>query len=266
MATATMQQFVKKESAWRFLKFALKLRAPEPAYGHILITLANHADNKGVCYPSCTLLMHETGYKSKNTVICALKHWKLAGVLTWQKGWGNAHGRRSNVYQFHEDAMLKLIATQPTRCSDEETLQSDEGTLRPDEETLTTDEGTPLGVSRYPRLASKVPVVEGLSYKTSQLPKGGVASLSDREPTSESSPATQAHVEESPIGVPSSEGTLKIPSLGRYVVTHSEALAYYPGEGWAARRDIGRGLTGAEIDELRRLKRERIQPNNVPQL
>jgi hypothetical protein len=44
MKNAPLQQFTKKESPWRFLKLALKLRAPEPAFRHVLVTLADHAN------------------------------------------------------------------------------------------------------------------------------------------------------------------------------------------------------------------------------
>src|ERR1035441_3452086 len=99
MKNDPLQQFNKKESPWRFLKLALKLRAPEPAFRHVLVTLADHANSDGACYPSYDVLLAETAYTSKQTITGALKHWKDAGVLTWKKGWGNIHKRRSNEYR-----------------------------------------------------------------------------------------------------------------------------------------------------------------------
>ena len=55
------------------------------------MTLADHANAAGVCYPSYDLLMAETAYTSKQTITGALKYWKNAGVLTWKKGWGNSY-------------------------------------------------------------------------------------------------------------------------------------------------------------------------------
>ena len=42
-----------------------------------------------------------------------------------------------------------------------------------------------------------------------------------------------------------------------------EYAEYDSREGWGARRDIGRGLTAAEVEELRRLNRERIKPQVI---
>jgi|HubBroStandDraft_3_1064219.scaffolds.fasta_scaffold54317_2 hypothetical protein len=97
MKNAPLQQFTKKESPWRFLKLALKLRAPEPAFRHVLVTLADHANRDGVCYPSYDLLLAETAYTSKQTITGALKHWKNVGVLKWKKGWGNSQAQVERV-------------------------------------------------------------------------------------------------------------------------------------------------------------------------
>ena len=93
-----LQKFNKKPSAWRFVKLALKLRAPEPAFGYVLITLAGYANAEGVCYPGYGTLMEDTAYTSKQTITRALKYWRSLGVLTWRKGWGNTHTRVGRTF------------------------------------------------------------------------------------------------------------------------------------------------------------------------
>lgn len=111
MAKPPLRQFDRKDSAWRFLKLALALHTPQPAYAAILIHLANHANHEGVCFPSHALLRKETRY-SKRTIVSALNHWKSVGVLSWKCGWGNAHvpKGRANTYQFHEEVMENLAS------------------------------------------------------------------------------------------------------------------------------------------------------------
>jgi len=103
-----IQKFGAGKSAWRFVKAAFALSAPKPAFRHVLITLASYADENGFCFPSHDRLLLDTGYGTKTTIVGALAYWKKTGVLTWDKGWGNAHGRRSNRYRFNLDAMLAL--------------------------------------------------------------------------------------------------------------------------------------------------------------
>jgi len=196
----------KKESPWRFLKLALSLRAPEPAFRHVLVTLANHANRDGICYPSYDLLLAETGYTSKQTITGALKYWKSAGVLKWKKGWGNSHKRRSNEYQFNEAAMEALIARQKadrgnlTEDSDEISVGTDEISPGPDEISVGG------GMKAHP-LVAKVSGLEGPSNKTSQSSKEGGALLSDEETGAASSTAKQAHVQERSLHEISSESS-----------------------------------------------------------
>jgi hypothetical protein len=188
-------QFSKKESPWRFLKLALCLRAPEPAFRHVLITLADHANRDGVCYPSYDLLLAETAYTSKQTITGALKCWKSAGVLKWKKGWGNSHKRKSNEYQFNEAAMEALIAQQKADRGNL-TEDSDEISVGPDEISPGPDEISVTGGMKAHSLVAKVSVLEGPSNKTSQLSKEGGALLSDKETEAGSLTAKQAHVQE----------------------------------------------------------------------
>jgi hypothetical protein len=50
------------------------------------------------------------------------------------------------------------------------------------------------------------------------------------------------------------------PDSGTGTHTVHPFAEYDPTEGWGARRDIGRGLTIAEVEEIRRLNRERVKP------
>jgi hypothetical protein len=203
-----LPQFNKKESPWRFLKLALSLRAPEPAFRHVLVTLADHANRDGVCYPSYDLLLAETAYTSKQTITGALKYWKNAGVLKWKKGWGNSHKRKSNEYQFNEAAMEALIAQQKADRGNL-TGDSDEISVGPDEISPGSDEISVGGGTKAQSLVANVPVLEGPSNKTSQLSKGGAASTSVEETVTARSTATQAHVEEISQNGISSESSLR---------------------------------------------------------
>jgi hypothetical protein len=188
-------QFSKKESPWRFLKLALCLRAPEPAFRHVLITLADHANRDGVCYPSYDLLLAETAYTSKQTITGALKYWKSAGVLKWKKGWGNSHKRKSNEYQFNEAAMEALIAQQKADRGNL-TEDSDEISVGPDEISPGPDEISVTGGMKAHSAVAKVSALEGPINKTSQLCKEGGALISDKETEAGSRTAKQAHVQE----------------------------------------------------------------------
>ena len=99
-----LEQFDKKQSAWRWLKYAVKAWAPNPAYRHVLIVLSDFADVDGLCYPSYETLMERTGL-GRMSVYEALKYWKSTGILKWEKGWGNIYKQVPNVYTFQEDVM-----------------------------------------------------------------------------------------------------------------------------------------------------------------
>jgi hypothetical protein len=223
MKNAPLQQFNKKESPWRFLKLALKLRASKPAFRHVLVTLADHANADGFCYPSYDLLLAETAYASKQTITGALMHWKDAGVLTWKKGWGNSHKHKANEYQFHEAAMETLIAQQKADRGNL-TEVSDEISVRPDEISLRPDEISVGGGMKAHSVVAKVPELEGPSNKTSQLSKEGGALLSDERTGTGPSTAKQAHVKESSPHEISSESSPNVISSQPYAVLHTPTL------------------------------------------
>ena len=254
-----LQQFAKKESAWRFLKLALKLRASEPAFGYVLIHLANHADGHGVCYPSYKLLMDETGYTSDVTITGALKFWKSAGILTWKKGWGNAHGRKSNVYQFHEDAMVTLLEKQ----------KAERGNLseESDETSVSLDETSVRGGMKPQLVRSKVSAIERSQLQNAPALNAGAARFSDVDTTAEEGMRQQAHLEETAVSAISSETAVSAISSPVYDIP--DALAFDPTElpdhRWGAKRGIGRGLTDAEIVMKNRLNAERVKPQTMIQ-
>ena len=257
MSSTPLQQFSKKESAWRFLKLAIKLRAPQAAFHHVLLVLASHANPQGVCWPSHRLLMDQTGYTTPTTIVQALKHWKKAGVLTWRKGWGNAHGRRSNVYQFNEAAMWRQIGTQKAEFSTTTGL-SDEQPLARDEQPLATDEQPLTGVGTTTRPMSKVSALEGTSNRTPQPMKEGFARLSSLKSVAECTP-TESSCAEQPLNGCSYESTLNVHSSPAHDIP--DALEYDHSEKrWSAKFGIGRSLTTAEIEQMRFLNSSRIRP------
>ncbi len=239
--------FNKKESPWRFLKLALSLRAPEPAFRHVLVTLADHANSDGFCYPSYDLLLAETGYTSKQTITRALKHWKDAGVLTWKKGWGNSHRRKSNEYQFNEAAMKALIAQQKADRGNL-TEDSDEITVGPDEIPVRTDEISVGGVMKAHSAVAKVSVLEGPSNKTSQLSKEGGALLSDMKTGAGSPTAQQAHVKEGSLHEISSESSpSEIPSPTPTLMDLHNKLTPENKKLWYRRTDGDPGAEGRRV-------------------
>jgi hypothetical protein len=207
-----LPQFNKKESPWRFLKLALTLRAPEPAFRHVLVTLADHANRDGVCYPSYDLLLAETAYTSKQTITGALKYWKNAGVLKWKKGWGNSHKRKSNEYQFNEAAMESLIAQQKADRGNL-TADSDEISVGPDEISPGPDEISVGGGMKAHSVVAKVSGPEGPSNRMPQLSKEGGALHSDKETGAGSRTAKQPHARESsPLEISSESSPSEISS------------------------------------------------------
>src|SRR5690348_2666064 len=79
---------------------AFKIKTAQPAQHHILLILANHADQYGGSFPSYSQIMEETSYGSKQTVASALGYPRdELKVLTWQRGWGNEHASQSNSYR-----------------------------------------------------------------------------------------------------------------------------------------------------------------------
>jgi hypothetical protein len=193
-----LQKFDPAKSRWRFVKVAFDLSAPHPAYRHVLLALARYANEHGVCFPSHKRLLADTGYSTNTTIVGALKFWKSAGVLTWKKGWGNAHGKRSNVYQFDYDAMLALSRMKDHSGSDEQTLATDEQSPAPDEQSVG-------GAGTTTRPTTKFLVLEGSQSKNSPVTEADAGRLSHRESTGQDQSPPEAYVGEQPLSGPSSE-------------------------------------------------------------
>jgi hypothetical protein len=193
-----LQKFDPAKSRWRFVKVAFDLSAPHPAYRHVLLALARYADDQGICYPSHDRLLDDTGYGTKTTIVNALKYWKSAEVLTWKKGWGNAHGRRSNVYQFHYDAMSALSLMKDHSGFDEQPPAVDEQSLATDEQPLG-------GVGTTTRPNTKVLVVEDSKNKNNPVTEADAGRLPHREKTGQHQSPPEAHAGEQPHSGYSSE-------------------------------------------------------------
>ena len=210
-------------SAWRFLKLALKLRAPKPAFGYVLITLADHADPDGVAYPGYETLMKATAYTSKQTITEALKYWHSLGVLTWKKGWGNIHKSRPNIYQFHEDVMRTLYTQQK---SDSRNLSegSLEISVRPDEISLSQSRNLSEGSMKSHTVVAKVLAKNVPVNITSQLHNAGAALHSETKNRRQESVQHSPMKESSPHEI-SSESSPREISSGRSHQDRLDAIA-----------------------------------------
>jgi Helix-turn-helix domain len=109
-----------KHDQWRFVRAARSIHTETTAQKVILMLLASYANgHDGTCYPSYDLLMRDSGIASRTTVSDALQHLRdTLKILKWKKGWGNAHGRKSNVYQFDFEAMSRLADESPVDANE----------------------------------------------------------------------------------------------------------------------------------------------------
>jgi hypothetical protein len=257
-----LQKFNPAKSRWRFVKVAFDLSAPHPAYRHILLALARYANEHGVCYPSHDRLLDDTGYGTKTTIVNALKHWKSVGVLKWKKGWGNSHGRRSNVYQFDYDAMVALSVMKNHSGPDEQTLSEDEQPLSTDEQPLGT-----AGTITRPN--TKVLVVEVPKNKNNPVTEGDAGRLSRTETTGQEDSPPETHSGEQPLRGSSCEQPHSVISSPRYDVTVASAglldgVAWDEEyREWGARRDIGRPTTEAERIQIAALNKSKAKPYQI---
>jgi hypothetical protein len=242
-APITLQQFTERYGKFKFLKLALLLRAPEPAFRHVLITLADHADGKtGVAYPGYDRLKFETGYTSDQTIASALQYWKKAGILSWRKGWGNAHSSKSNVYQFHDGAIWHMLGTQSGMIL-ETPLSHSRNSTEPGLET-------PLSPMKSQSVEANDSVVKRLSKS-----KGGsTLEIDSPEPQKTGT----AHAEEISMSGVSYESPVS--GLSSTYVIPSFTEFDRADKKWYARRDIGRGLTADEVAEMQRLNTDHVRP------
>jgi Helix-turn-helix domain len=115
------------ESAWKYVKLAFDIKTEQPAQHHILLILANHADQHGGSFPSYKLIMEETAYGSKQTIASAIKYLRdELGILAWKRGWGNEHVTKSNSYCLDFEAMSALVREQKSGKSSEARGKSSE--------------------------------------------------------------------------------------------------------------------------------------------
>jgi hypothetical protein len=260
-----LQKFDPAKSHWRFVKVAFDVSAPHPAYRHVLLALARYADKQGVCYPSHDRLLDDTGYGTKTTIVNALKHWKSVGVLNWKKGWGNAHGRRSNVYQFDYNAMLSLASMKKHSRSDEQPLADNE-------KPLSTDEQPPGGIGTTTRPNTKVLEVEVPKNKNNPVSEGDAGRLSRTETAEQDHSPPEAYSGEQPQCGSSSEKPQGVLSSPVHEVNAAHAIPTQLMDGvawdreygaWGARRDIGRPTTDAERTQISALNKNKVKPHQI---
>ena len=88
-----------------------------------LVSLANRANDKGVCFPSLDTLAQDTGQSSRNVhrCICALRD---KGLIAWSKQTDTQDRRKKkNVYSLNLQIIKRHIVMQDTVA--EETINID---------------------------------------------------------------------------------------------------------------------------------------------
>jgi helix-turn-helix protein len=92
--------------AWQHAARSIRTDTPEQKL--ILLLLVSHARMNGACWPSYACLLRESSLGSDHTITSALRYLRdTLKLLTWKKGWGNAHKKVPSVYQLDTDAILK---------------------------------------------------------------------------------------------------------------------------------------------------------------
>jgi hypothetical protein len=186
-----------KNDQWRFMRAARIIHTDTPAQKLILMLLASHINGQdGSCYPSYDLLMRESGFTSKATITSALQYLRIKlKIVKWTKGWGNAHGRRSNRYQFDFDTMSRLAdesSPDVDESSSDVLLPRDESSSDVDEippgQSLRTSIEVPAKLKEEPALKNPARALFKDQQKT-EVRKGNPPSLEESSPSELSSPA-----------------------------------------------------------------------------
>jgi hypothetical protein len=91
---------------WDLLNAAFKMPAGGPEH-YVLLRLIGHRNSKtGLCCPSYSRLMKETGFGKTKLGEC-LQALQKAGFISWERGWRNKDsGGIPNRYTFHLEAMV----------------------------------------------------------------------------------------------------------------------------------------------------------------
>ena len=233
-----------KAQGFRFTKAAFQIKTNTASQKGVLLVLGHRADNDtGVCHPSYERIMHDTSIRSEDTVKNAIQYLRNdLGVVTWVRGWGNAHRSRANTYTLDYEAMLQTIEKQRLVVP-----------ITPDAIPI-----TPSSNTDYPCL--EIPIIGTLTSHDSTTHITTTHALNS-EPKStdvdfESGSqrlAIAAHMEEIPI-IGNSKNLVEIPQFLEWDTKCGE---------WVARRGIGRGLTTEEIADKRRLNFERVTPERA---
>jgi Helix-turn-helix domain len=139
----------KKTNGFEYLTAALDIQPfPQPATKLVLVVMVRHLNSKtGLCCPSVTRLMKYTGF-TKRTILRAIATLRDSGILSHQKGWGNAHAKGvPNKYTFNLNRIKELAVAGDTTAPtiDEGDIYDDAGdindTSKPMKVTLKTDAG-----------------------------------------------------------------------------------------------------------------------------
>jgi hypothetical protein len=110
---------IKPSSPWKWVQLARQVRTKTPAQHHVLLVLAQYANQQGTCWPSYENLMQETRFGSRNTIVNALTYLRdELKILEWKPGHGNQYKHFANTYTFSQDAMVALLRAQKPKTDE----------------------------------------------------------------------------------------------------------------------------------------------------
>jgi len=107
---------IKTNSPWKWVQLARHVHTETPAQHHVLLVLAQYANQQGICWPSYESLMEDTRFGSRHTIVNALVYLRdELKIIDWTPGHGNQYKHFANTYTFSQDAMVALLRTQKAK-------------------------------------------------------------------------------------------------------------------------------------------------------
>jgi hypothetical protein len=269
----------KRPGGFAYVVAALNMKTDRrPATKLVLVILANHRNQKtGLCCPSYKRLMDLTGY-SRRTLTYELKQLRDAGLISWKRGWGNEYSAGvPNRYTLNLKAMKALAyedddvrAPNAHAKNDACAVYDDACAVKPD--ACAMDGGS---MCNQETLTSKHSNLQYLKPPTLEPPSGGLGSQPEKlDP--KNAEKTAVENTEAETGEPrqvEASANLAHASFGPGPVTPAHmvdpfpALDYDPNydrnKPWGCSRNIGRGATSEEINEIKRRNRLDLRPEDV---
>jgi len=150
----------KTPNSFEYLNAALDMEPfPSPAVKYVLTVIARHRNSKTeLCCPSLARLRKLTGL-SKETILRALKTLRDSGVISHQKGWGNAHSKGvPNRYTLNLNRMKELavagVTTLPT--NDAGVTEDDAGVINATSKAMQVSQRHDAGVTTLPLIEKRI--------------------------------------------------------------------------------------------------------------